>query len=124
MVLSAEANKAERLSRPLWEALLKMVGPYAPHLAEELWQKLGQTASIAYAAWPGFDPLLCESDELTIVVQFNGKLRADFQVPKDTGREEQERLARLHPKVQEYLVGKEIVKVVVVPGKLVNFVVR
>ncbi|MBU0937026.1 MAG: leucine--tRNA ligase [Spirochaetes bacterium] len=124
MVLSGEANKAETVSKQLWTVLLRLVAPYAPHLAEELWQKLGHSQSLSAEAWPSYDPGLCESDELTIVVQINGKLRADFVSGKDTAKEELEKLALALPKVQEYLQGHEVVKTIVVPNKLVNFVIR
>ncbi|HPE37303.1 MAG TPA: hypothetical protein PK625_09135, partial [Spirochaetales bacterium] len=76
------------------------------------------------AAWPRWDPALCEDDELTVVVQVNGKLRGDFKAGKDAGKDELERMARAVPKVAEHLAGKDVAKVIVVPGKLVNFVVK
>ena len=124
MVLSSEANKLDAIPRSLWSALVRMVAPYAPHLGEELWQKLGESGSVAKAAWPGYDPALCEDDELTVVVQVNGKLRADFRSSKDADKAALEAAARAIPKIAEQLAGKEIVKTIVVPGKLVNFVVR
>jgi leucyl-tRNA synthetase len=124
MVLSTEANKLDALPRELWSALVRMAAPYAPHLGEELWLKLGNAQSVSMAPWPQFDPALCEDDEVTVVVQINGKLRADFRAAKDAAKDELERAARALPKVQEYLAGKDIVKTIVVPGKLVNFVIR
>lgn len=124
MVLSSEANKLDAIPRSLWSALVRMVAPYAPHLGEELWRKAGEGESVAKAAWPGYDPALCEDDELTVVVQVNGKLRADFRAAKDADKAALEAAARAIPKIAEQLAGKEIVKTIVVPGKLVNFVVR
>jgi leucyl-tRNA synthetase len=123
MVLSTEANKLDALPRELWSALVRMAAPYAPHLGEELWQKLGNTQSVSTAPWPQFDPALCVDDELTIVVQVNGKLRADFRAAKDTAKDELERTARALPKILDYLDGKVVAKTIIVPGKLVNFVV-
>ncbi len=124
MVLSAEANKLDALPRGLWSALVRMAAPYAPHLGEELWLKLGNKESVAKAPWPAFDPALCEDDEVTVVVQINGKLRADFRAAKDAAKEELERTALALPKIQDYLNGKVVAKIIIVPGKLVNFVVH
>ena len=124
MVYSAALAKLDTIPRKLIEALVLMLAPYAPHLAEELWERLGQADGLSRASWPTFDPALCEDDEVTVVVQVNGKLRADFRAAKAASREELEAAARALPKTQEHLAGKEIVKVVVVPGKLVNFVLR
>lgn len=124
MVLSSEANKLDAIPRRLWSALVRMAAPYAPHLGEELWHKAGESGSVSKAAWPIYDPALCEDDELTVVVQVNGKLRADFRAAKDADKAALEASARAIPKIAEQLAGKEIVKTVVVPGKLVNFVVR
>ncbi len=124
MVLSSEANKLDAIPRSLWSALVRMVAPYAPHLGEELWRKAGERESVAKANWPVYDPALCEDDELTVVVQVNGKLRADFRAAKDADQAALEAAARAIPKIAEQLAGKEIVKTIVVPGKLVNFVVR
>lgn len=124
MVYSAEIAKLEAMPRALLEPLVLMLAPYAPHLAEELWARLGHGESLVAQAWPRFDPGLCEDDEDTIVVQVNGKLRADFRAAKGTGRDELERLARGLPKIADFLGGKTVAKTVVVPGKLVNFVVN
>ena len=124
MVYSAALAKLDAIPRSLFEPLVLMLAPYAPHLAEELWQRLGHGDSLVAAAWPTFDPRLCEDEEDTIVVQVNGKLRADFKAPKGTGREALESLARGLPRVREHLDGKTVAKVVVVPGRLVNFVVN
>ncbi|TFG80986.1 MAG: leucine--tRNA ligase, partial [Spirochaetales bacterium] len=124
MILSSEANKLETLPRSLWTALVLMVAPYAPHLGEELWSRMGNPESVGTARWPEFDPVLCEDDEVTVVVQVNGKLRADFRAAKDTPGDELERTARAQNKILEYLRGKDVVKVIVVPGRLVNFVVK
>ncbi len=124
MVLSTEAAKLEALPRSLWSALVRMVSAYAPHLAEELWEKMGGKESVSRAGWPGFDPALCEDNEDTIVVQVNGKLRGDFKASKGSSKEELEKAARALPRLAEYLNGKNVLKVIVVPAKLVNFVVK
>ena len=124
MVLSTEAARLEALPRSLWSTLVRLVAPYAPHLAEELWERLGEGRSVSKASWPSFDPALCEEAEDLIIVQVNGKLRGDFKAQKGAAREALEAAARANAKVSEHLAGKDVVKVVVVPGKLVNFVVR
>jgi len=124
MVLSAEAAKLGELPRSLWSTLVRLASPYAPHLAEELWQKMGGQGSVSKAAWPAYDPALCEDEEDTIIVQVNGKLRGDFKAAKGSAKDALEASAKALPKVAEQLAGKAIVKVIVVPGKLVNFVVK
>ncbi len=124
MVLSSEAAKLETLPRSLWSALVRMVSAYAPHLAEELWEKMGGTESVSKESWPSYESALCEDEEDTIVVQVNGKLRGDFKSAKGAGKDALEKAARALPKVSEHLKGKEVLKVIVVPGRLVNFVVK
>ncbi len=124
MVYSSELNKLEKLPRSLWEPLILLVAPYAPHLAEELWEMAGHKSTLAYETWPSYDPKLCEDSEVTVIVQINGKLKDDFTVAKGTAKDTLEALARNRPKVQAQLSGKTVVKVVAVPDKLVNFVVQ
>jgi leucyl-tRNA synthetase len=124
MVYSDKLNKMEVLPRALWEPMVKMVSPYAPHLAEELWEKLGYKESISKSDWPIYDEKLCADDESTIVVQINGKIRDSFVVPVGTAKEELEVKGKALPGVQKWIEGKEIVKVITVPGKLINIVVK
>ena len=124
MVLSTEAARLETLPRSLWSVLVRLVAPYAPHLAEELWAAMGNTTSVSKAPWPAYDQALCEDDEDTIIVQVNGKLRGDFKAAKGAAKDALEASAKAVPKVAEYLSGKDIVKVIIVPGKLVNFVIK
>ena len=109
----------------LREVCLKTVlimGPFAPHLAEELWRELGEQGSVARAPWPEANPELAREDEVEVVVQVNGKLRARLAVPRGTGRQELERLAQDDPKAKLHVEGKTVRKVVVIPDKLVNIV--
>ncbi|MBL8967862.1 MAG: leucine--tRNA ligase [Spirochaetaceae bacterium] len=124
MVYSAELARLESLPRSLYEPLVLMVAPYAPHLAEELWEKLGHKDGIAAASWPTYEEALCVDDEKEIVVQVNGKIRERFQTASGTPEAELEAKARAFPKVQEWIAGKEIAKVIVVKDKLVNIVVK
>ena len=101
-----------------------MLHPFAPYLAHELWERLGETSNLLRAPWPKYDPALAKEDEVEIVVQINGKIRDRLFVPADSSEEELRRLALAAPKVQATLDGKRVVKAIVVPGKLVNIVVR
>jgi len=118
-----EAYKAERLPRELMLGLVLALAPFAPHLAEELWQRLGNADSLAYEPWPTFDPELVKDEMVTVAVQVNGKLRATIDVPADADQVATLTAARTHEKVQIYLEGKALRREIVVLGKLVNFVV-
>jgi leucyl-tRNA synthetase len=101
-----------------------MLHPFAPYLAHELWERLGEKSNLLRAPWPKYDPALAKEDEVEIVVQINGKIRDRLFVPADSSEEQLRRLALAAPKVQATLDGKQVVKAIVVPGKLVNIVVR
>ena len=117
-----EANK-EPLSREIAEPFAQILAPIAPHIAEELWEKLGHEPSIAHSGWPLWDEKLCTDEMATYVVQIKGKVRDRFEVSKDASKEQIEALAQSRPNVQKWLEGHEVKKVIVVPGKLVSFVV-
>jgi leucyl-tRNA synthetase len=104
------------------ELLVLMVAPFAPHLAEELWQRLGHAGSLAYAAWPKVEESLLADDSMEIPVQVNGKLRARVTVPADADNAALERAALADAKVQAALEGKNPKKVIVVPKKMVSIV--
>ena len=121
--IAAGAISAGALA-PMLESLVLLLAPFAPHLSAELWEQLGQTDGILRHPWPKFNESLAREDEIEIPVQVNGKLRSLVRVPLDASRDDLEAAARADEKVQAALAGKTVVKVVVVPGKLVNFVVR
>jgi leucyl-tRNA synthetase len=121
MVFTNEMTKAEERSRALLEPFVLILAPFAPHLAEELWEVLGRQPSVSQQPWPIFDPVLTKSDRLTIPIQVNGKLRAKLDVGADATREEIKGLARAQ--ITEWLQGKEPKKVIYVEKKLINFVV-
>lgn len=123
MILTNELQKTENLPKKLWEDFVKILSPYAPHLAEELWQKMGHTKTIAYEKWPTLDFSLLEGEEKVIVVMINGKKKATFQVPSSINEAEMEEKAKNESKIQSLLNGKTIKKVIIVKDKLVNFVV-
>jgi leucyl-tRNA synthetase len=116
--LSAGALKA------LQRNFVLMLHPFAPYLAHELWERLGEKSNLLREPWPKYDPALAKEDEIEIVVQVNGKIRDRLFVPADSSSEELRRLAIAAPRVQATLDGKKVVKAIVVPGKLVNIVVR
>lgn len=124
MVFINECYKAEVVPTAYAEGFVKMLSPIAPHLAEELWAKLGHTESITYAEWPTYDETKLVDDEVEIVVQINGKVRAKLLVAKDASREDLEKAALENENVQEHIDGKEIKKLIAVPGKLVNIVAK
>jgi len=123
MVFVNEATQAASLPREMVGDFLCVLAPYAPHLAEELWHRLGQEGLIAHAQWPSWDPSLVVDDTITVVVQVNGKKRDELAVARDADRETLEQLALASDKAQRFLEGKEPRKVIVVPGRLVNIVV-
>jgi leucyl-tRNA synthetase len=109
--------------RTAMETFALLLSPMAPHLGEELWQALGHTTSLAYEPWPGFDPALLKDEEVEVPVQINGKIRARVVVPADADGSAIESAARQDERIAALIEGKTIRKVVVVAGKLVNFVV-
>jgi len=104
--------------------LLKMLSPFAPHLAEELWHQLGNKESICKEPWPTYDPALVREEELTLVVQVNGKVRETMLVPHDSSEAEIKTKALANEKIKSYLAGKEMVKTIFVPNKLLNIVIK
>ena len=123
MVFTNEMTKLEKRPRSLLEPFVLLLAPFAPHLAEELWSMLGHTPSIAHQHWPSYDPALVVSDQLTIPIQINGKLRSKIEVPAHWDQEQVVAHARQDPKLTEWLQGKTPRKVIYVEKKLVNFVV-
>ena len=101
-----------------------LLSPFAPHIAEELWEALGHPTTLAYEPWPGFDEAAIKEDTIEVPVQINGKLRGRIQVPAEADNAALESAARSEPKIAELLSGKTVVKAIVVPGRMVNFVVK
>lgn len=112
------------LSRRTVLALIQMLAPSAPHVAEELWHEAGNVGSVHVSSWPEYDPELIKDDLFTIVVQVNGRVRSEIEVAADTTEDDLKRLAAEDHKIAQHLAGHEIVKTIVVPRRLVNFVVR
>jgi leucyl-tRNA synthetase len=122
---AGEVERVETICvmREAVEALIRMLSPFAPHMAEELWGTLGHTEGLTEAAWPTFDAAVAKAEETVVPVQVNGKVRARLTVPADTPEDGLERLALADPAVQPYLAGKTVKKVVVAGGRLVSIVV-
>jgi leucyl-tRNA synthetase len=116
--------KEEVRPRSAMERLVLLLAPFAPHAAEELWRLLGHADTLAYEPWPGYDESAIKRDTVEVPIQLNGKLRAKVEVPAEADRAQLESAARANPRVAELLEGKTIVKTIVVPGRMVNFVVK
>ncbi|MDR1933362.1 MAG: leucine--tRNA ligase [Spirochaetales bacterium] len=124
MIFINELYKEEKLYRALWEPFVLILSPYAPHLAEELWQKLGNKPSISGFPYPVWDEALTQDEEVTVVFQVNGKVRAKAEFSAGVADDVLKKTALENERVKEYTGGKTIVKTIVVPGKLVNIVVK
>ncbi len=113
----------DSVPREVAASLVKMLAPLAPHIAEELWERLGHVSSVAYEPFPEHDPNLLREDEIEIPVMVNGKVRAKVNIAAGVDRQAQETAARANEKIQSFIADKTVKKVIVVPGKMVNFVV-
>jgi leucyl-tRNA synthetase len=116
--------KASSLSNAQAERFVLVLAPFAPHIAEELWQRLGHDKTLAYEPWPPFDPAMVTEAQVELPVQVNGKLRGRITVPADAGEDDVVAAALAEPKVAAAIAGKTVVKRIVVVGKLVNLVVK
>ncbi len=106
------------------EKLAQILAPFAPHLAEEIWQILGNKESVFKSQWPSYDKEAIKEEEITFVVQVNGKLRASMSLPVNTPEEEAKKLALSNERVKKFIHDKDIIKSIFVPNKLINFVVK
>jgi leucyl-tRNA synthetase len=123
--LSGEIADADRFAlKEALDSLAKLLAPFAPHIAEELWGALGHGEILVAAPWPTFDAMLAKAEELEIPVQLNGKLVARVVVPADASDDALTRAAMASDRLQARLDGREIIKTIVVPGRLVNIVAR
>ncbi len=116
--------KEETIGRDAARSMILLLSPYAPHIAEELWERYGGRTSLAYEAWPSFDPSRVVEDVITISIQVNGKLRATLEVSRATSPEQIKSAAKALEAVARHLEGKALLKEIYVPGKIVNFVVQ
>jgi leucyl-tRNA synthetase len=124
MIFVTELAKEEKLHLELWKVFALILAPYAPHLAEELWAKLGEKPSVAYQPYPRWEEALTLEETREIVFQINGKIRARLELPAGLSAKELEDQALAHPRIRELLGGKKLLKIVAVPDRLVNLVVQ
>jgi len=124
MICVNELTQEKCQHKDILEPLAVLISPYAPHIAEELWEKLGHTESITFAVWPEYDEKFTVDNKVIIGVQVLGKLRSEMSIDISESQEAILQRAKTLPDVQKWIEGKEIVKEIYVPGKIVNFVVK
>lgn len=124
MVFTNAAQKAQFLPKEYAEGFVKLLAPIAPHMMEELWQKLGHNESLTYASWPTYQEQDLFEDNVDIILQVNGKLRNKVKVPLNTSKAELEKIALADTKLQKFINDKKVVKVIAIPNKIVNIVVK
>ena len=124
MIFINESYKVTSIPCEYAEAFVKLLNPIAPHMTEEIWSVLGHEGTVPYEAWPTYDEAKLVSDTITIIAKVNGKLRARIDVRAGSSKEDMLEIAMAHENVQNFISGKEIVKTIAVPVKLVNIVVK
>ena len=124
MIAVTELSGMKCNKREILEPLVVLLSPFAPHMAEELWHQLGHTDSVTYAHFPEFVPAYAAEDNVTYPVQFNGKMRFTVDMPKSATPAEVEAAVRAHEQTPKYVGSQSIVKVIVVPGRIINIVVK
>ena len=124
MIFSNEMGKQTKCYREVAEIMVKLLAPFTPHFAEELWQLMGHKDSITFEPWPVYEEAMAKEDSITVVFQSNGKVRAQAEVSKGLGKDELESMARNHENIIRHTKDCTIIKVIVVPDKLVNIVVK
>ncbi len=125
MVLLNEFEKREDgiANKEYWEVFLKLLAPFAPHMAEEIWSRLGHKESIHLERWPEYDAAKIKEESVVIVIQIGGKVRGQFEAPAGIGESEAQTKALGMPEIQKWLAGQEIRKTIFVPNKIINFVI-
>ncbi len=124
MIAVGELSQQGCRSREVLSQLVSLLAPFAPHVCEELWHALGNAESVCDAPWPEFDEKFLKEDSVTLSVSFNGKTRFTLDFPADATREQIQEAAMAAPQTQKYTEGKQVVKVIVVPGRIVNIVIK
>lgn len=123
MILANALAEKEKVDAKMYQILIQLLAPFAPHIAEEIWQALGNKKSIFLSAWPEYDESLLVSEAMTIIVQVNGKMRDSFEIASTASEEEIQAAALKRPNVNKWIEGKEIKKIIIVKGKVVNIVI-
>jgi leucyl-tRNA synthetase len=116
------ATAAKGLSRDQLDRFVRTLAPFCPHMADELWHRLGHDGAVAHAQWSSIDQSMLHDDQIEIPVQIMGKVRAKITIPSDADQKTMEALAMADERVKELLVGKTVQKVVAIPGRMVNIV--
>lgn len=124
MVMANRIQKVDTISKTAIKSFVQLLAPFAPHLGEELWARLGGEGCVAKAPFPTYDPAKLEQNEVKIMFQVMGKLRGEAMLPKDVSKEDAIAAAKANPKVAAHIEGKTIVKEIYVPGKIVNIVAK
>jgi leucyl-tRNA synthetase len=123
MILVNEMEKATSISKKQYEILLQLLSPFAPHVTEELWLELGNKKSLLLSKWPVFDAAKIIESKVKMIVQVNGKTRSEFEIEAGAGDKDVENMALQLPEIKKWTDGKDIKKVIVVKGRLINIVV-
>ncbi len=123
MIFSNHLQKAERFTMQTGKAFLPLLAPFAPHIVEEIWARIGNPSPVSSFPWPNYDPKKIVTEKVKLVFQVNGKYRGDATVEKGLSQEEALKMAQSHQRVANHLTGKEIKKIIYVPGKILNIVV-
>lgn len=124
MIYVNELSRLDVIPKQTIEILIKLLAPFAPHIAEELWQRLGNSGTISFVKWPEYNPAKVQKTVITVVGQVNGKVRTKIEVENDTDEETLKQLVKQDEKIRSYIDGKQIVKEIAVKNKLVNIVVK
>ncbi len=124
MVFTNHLQTLSHINNDCLKSFITLINPFVPHLAEELWQLLGETNELTYVNWPKIDKNYLKNDELSIPIQINGKRRSEILINSNTSKEEVISIAKSDNKIQTYLNGKDIVKEIYINGRIVNFVIK
>jgi leucyl-tRNA synthetase/FMN phosphatase YigB (HAD superfamily) len=124
MIAVNEIEKKDNISKDNFEKIIKLLAPFAPHMTDVIWRSMGNKKSIHVSTWPEYDASKIDNEDVVIVVQVNGKVRGNFTTNKSTSSSELENMAKNMPELKKWISGKEIIKVIVIPAKLVNIVIK
>ena len=124
MICTNELTTLKSKNREIMKTLVVLIAPFAPHMAEELWEMLGGEGSVCDAQWPQWDEQYLVENQVKLGVQFNGKIRFDMQFPADASNQAIEEAVRQDERTAKYVDGKQIVKVIIVPKRMINIVCK
>ena len=124
MIFTNHLTTLKSINREILQTFAQLLAPFIPHTAEEIWQRLGNDNSITYEQWPNYDEELAKENIISIAIQVNGKLRANIEIDANTEDGDVLQLAKENDRIDNYIGGKELIKEIYVPGRLINFVVK